>query len=91
MIPGLLVQQLQSQFSGILSASATVFSAYWALIVLYTIAYRLSPLHPLAKYPGPILCRVSKLWVAYVASTGKYHLYAKELHAQYGEMVRIGG
>lgn len=90
-IPGLLVQQLRSHFSDVLSAIAAIFSAYWAFIIIYTIAYRLSPFHPLAKYPGPLLCKVSKLWVSHIASTGKYHLYAKELHDQYGEMVRIGG
>ena len=90
LIPGLVARQSLSHFSHALVAAVAVYSAYWALIILYTIAYRLSPFHPLARYPGPLLCRVSKLWIAYIASTGTYHHYVKKLHDQYGEMVRIG-
>lgn len=39
-----------------------------------TIAYRLSPFHPLASYPGPILPKVSKWWVAYWIGKGERHL-----------------
>jgi hypothetical protein len=35
------------------------------LILFYVTFYSLSPFHPLAKYPGPIINKVSKLWITY--------------------------
>jgi hypothetical protein len=52
--------------------------------------YRLSPFHPLARYPGPLINRVTLLRMASAASTGKRHLYLSELHKKYGSHVRIG-
>jgi hypothetical protein len=54
------------------------------------VLYRLSPFHPLASYPGPIINRVTLLRMAYVASTGKRHLYLSKWHKKYGTHVRIG-
>jgi len=59
-------------------------------LCLSVIAYRVSPLHPLAEYPGPLICKISKLWAAYITSTGKQHIYYKQLHDQYGPYVRTG-
>ncbi|KAF9476916.1 cytochrome P450 [Pholiota conissans] len=42
-------------------ASASYLAFYAALIVC-VVVYRLSPFHPLAKYPGPIIMRMTKLW-----------------------------
>ncbi|KAF6743654.1 cytochrome P450 [Ephemerocybe angulata] len=53
-------------------------------------AYRLSSLHPLSRYPGPFLCKISKLWIIWLAYRGKLHLYYKSLHDIYGPIVRIG-
>ncbi|PSR70846.1 hypothetical protein PHLCEN_2v13287 [Hermanssonia centrifuga] len=36
------------------------------------------------------MCKVSKIWLAYVASKGKQHLYIQDLHNRYGDAVRIG-
>ncbi|KAJ6490793.1 cytochrome P450 [Mycena vitilis] len=33
---------------------------------------------------------VSKLWLAYIASQGKLHVYIKHLHDKYGPIVRVG-
>ncbi|KAJ7577377.1 cytochrome P450 [Mycena floridula] len=54
------------------------------------IAYRLSPFHPLAEYPGPVFARISKWWMAYQIGTGRRHLIHRKLHEQYGAWVRIG-
>ncbi|KAF9543833.1 high nitrogen upregulated cytochrome P450 monooxygenase 2 [Agrocybe pediades] len=72
---------------------AKILQSYFLYFVALTssvIIYRLSPFHRLARYPGPLLCKISKLWVAYVASRGKLHLYHKELHDKYGPIVRVG-
>ena len=66
------------------------FFAFYALLLSCMMAYRLSPLHPLSRYPGPLLCKISKLWIIYLAYRGKLHLYYKSLHDTYGPIVRIG-
>ncbi|KAI0699707.1 cytochrome P450 [Cytidiella melzeri] len=66
------------------------FLLFWSTLLLSIVLYRLSPIHPLARYPGPIQAKVSKLWMAWVASSGKQHLYIQRLHDVYGDVVRIG-
>ncbi|KAJ3557179.1 hypothetical protein NM688_g1614 [Phlebia brevispora] len=66
------------------------FAIYYSTILASTLAYRLSPFHPMARYPGPVMCKVSKFWMAYVAKNHKQHLYLQSLHDKYGDVVRIG-
>ncbi|CAL1710751.1 unnamed protein product [Somion occarium] len=89
-VPGYIASQARSQFSYAIVAYLTTFVSFYALLIAYTIGYRLSPFHPLAKYPGPVACKVSKFWIAYVASRGKTHKYICDLHNQYGDVVRTG-
>ncbi|KAJ7671556.1 cytochrome P450 [Mycena polygramma] len=88
--PILLTALVLPHASGILSAAALTFALYLSSLVTSLVFYRLSPLHPLAKYPGPLLCKVSKLWFTAAAMEGKQHLYYAELHQRYGDAVRIG-
>nr|BAL05108.1 cytochrome P450 [Phanerodontia chrysosporium] len=60
------------------------------LIILATVSYRLSPLHPLARYPGPVLDKSTSLRLAYLAFIGQRAQYVTELHERYGRIVRIG-
>lgn len=55
-----------------------------------TIAYRLSPMHPLAVYPGPIACRVTQIRSLSALQGGKYAQWLIHLHQQYGTHVRVG-
>jgi hypothetical protein len=64
--------------------------AYWSLLAIFTIVYRLSPFHPLANYPGPILDRISSLRILQVNVGGNLHRYRETLHKRYGDIVRIG-
>ena len=91
-VPAVLTTLIRDQFTSLLVAGLTTCTAYWSLILSFTVAYRLSPLHPLAKYPGPLLCKISKGWLAYVvAKGGKAHVYVHQLHKQYNlDVVRIG-
>jgi hypothetical protein len=66
------------------------FAIYWTFLVVSTTSYRLSPFHPLAKYPGPVLARISRLWAAKQSSSGKQHLTNDELHKRYGDVIRTG-
>ncbi|KAJ7633031.1 cytochrome P450 [Roridomyces roridus] len=66
------------------------YTLFWSSLSLSIVLYRLSPFHPLAQYPGPAISKVSKLWGATVAASGKQYLYLKELHDTYGPYVRTG-
>ncbi|KAJ7790423.1 cytochrome P450 [Mycena olivaceomarginata] len=66
------------------------WSLYCSGLLFCILTYRISPLHPLSKYPGPMACKISKLWLTFVVSRGKLHVYVKGLHDKYGPIVRIG-
>ncbi|KAG6819363.1 hypothetical protein H0H93_012546 [Arthromyces matolae] len=86
--PLVLSLLLIPQFNGIIVAFCYTSSIYILTLVTSTVAYRLSPFHPLAKYPGPILCKVSKLYHVTVAFNGKQHGHYRDLHRRYGDIVR---
>ncbi|KAK1224555.1 hypothetical protein PQX77_012534 [Marasmius sp. AFHP31] len=54
------------------------------------VLYRISPFHPLAKVPGPMILKITKFWRMYICWTGKQHIMLKELHDRYGPIVRSG-
>jgi len=72
------------------AAVPLAFTAYGGALILFTLAYRLSPFHPLAKYPGPVIAKTSKWWGAYINARGETHRCYKHLHDRYGGVVRIG-
>ena len=53
------------------------------------LTYRLN-FHPLAKYPGPLLGRLTDLYSVYHAWTGQRHLNLYRLHQNHGDIVRYG-
>ncbi|OAA65353.1 cytochrome P450-like protein [Niveomyces insectorum RCEF 264] len=66
--------------------------ALLATAALYTgglVLYRIF-LHPLAKYPGPWLAKVSDVYMLYHAWKGDRHLEFWRLHEKYGPVVRFG-
>jgi hypothetical protein len=61
-----------------------------ALLFVYatgTIVYRLT-LHPLAKYPGPFLAKITDIYLAYHAWKGDRHLEFYRCHEKYGQRLR---
>ena len=66
------------------------FAAYGSTVTSFALIYRLSPFHPLAKYPGPAIAKTSKLWAAYLCAKGDLHRCYKSLHDRYGDVVRVG-
>jgi hypothetical protein len=82
----LLIPHVESIFIAFALAFTTFLTAFLGSISLY----RLSPLHPLAKYPGPTLCKLTKIWTAWISFRGRAHIYYKGLHDKYGPIVRIG-
>ena len=71
-------------------STALIASTYFITLVSVTVAYRLSPWHPLASYPGPLISRISSLWITFVSFRGRRHLVIHDLHKRYGSFVRIG-
>ncbi|KAF6749615.1 high nitrogen upregulated cytochrome P450 monooxygenase 2 [Ephemerocybe angulata] len=86
-LPAYLLSSYFTSSSHCLFLASVVF-----LCSLFTsiILYRLSPLHPLAKYPGPPLWRITKFSAAWYGAQGRYHIKLKALHDRYGHIVRIG-
>lgn len=72
-----------------LSRAVGLFVSFIALRILYLIIYRLW-LHPLAKYPGPLLAKVSNLYIIARAIEGRETYSRYELHQKYGTVVRTG-
>ncbi|KAJ8089129.1 hypothetical protein PM082_014377 [Marasmius tenuissimus] len=76
--------------STIIPTAATIVLVYYTTILLCTLIYRISPFHPLAGYPGPLVCRITKWRSAWAAKHGKLHLLYSDLHERYGDVVRVG-
>ncbi|KAG7090560.1 hypothetical protein E1B28_009668 [Marasmius oreades] len=88
-VPGLLLAFVQPTDTSFIQGVLSVLG-YYITIIGCTLLYRLSPWHPLAAYPGPLVCKITKLKGAAVGRSGKQHLYYQSLHSQYGDVVRIG-
>lgn len=71
-------------------AAASIALTYFTTLASVTIGYRLSPWHPLASYPGPVLWRISSVYLTYISFMGRRHLILDKLHAKYGPFLRIG-
>ncbi|RPD82303.1 high nitrogen upregulated cytochrome P450 monooxygenase 2 [Lentinus tigrinus ALCF2SS1-7] len=71
-------------------ALSVSFLTFWTALISSVTLYRLSPWHPLARYPGPVFLRLSKVFMAWISRGGKRHLYTQELHRRYGDIVRVG-
>ena len=76
--------------SSILIYILLAFTTYLGTLLCSIVLYRLSPFHPLAEYPGPVLCKISKLYSAWISLGGKQHFHYRRLHEKYGDVVRVG-
>ncbi|PPJ52050.1 hypothetical protein CBER1_09819 [Cercospora berteroae] len=72
--------------------SVLAFILLPAALVVYTasfIIYRIF-FHPLSKYPGPLLAKITDLYSTYHALRGDRHLEFYRIHEKYGPIVRFG-
>lgn len=60
---------------------------YWIFLAIYNV----SPLHPLAKFPGPKLAAATYLYEAYYDwwNLGTYGKKIKQMHATYGQCTNL--
>ncbi|KAI9466330.1 high nitrogen upregulated cytochrome P450 monooxygenase 2 [Lactarius psammicola] len=89
-VPALLSVPISYHVPWPSAAVLLAFVAYGSAVTSFALMYRLSPFHPLAKYPGPTIAKMSKLWAAYLNATGDRHRDYKSLHDRYGDVVRVG-
>ena len=89
-VPALLSVPISYHVHWPLAAVSLTFVAYGSAVTSFALMYRLSPFHPLAKYPGPAIAKTSKLWAAHLCAKGDLHRYYKSLHDRYGDVVRVG-
>ncbi|KAI0337455.1 cytochrome P450 [Trametopsis cervina] len=88
--PTLLSLLFGPQASSVFTAVTNSFTVYFAILAVCTILYRISPFHPLARYPGPLMNKITNWWTYYHVKDGSQHLYYQALHNKYGDVVRIG-
>ncbi|KAJ8091955.1 hypothetical protein PM082_024190 [Marasmius tenuissimus] len=66
------------------------YLVFFSSLVTSIILYRVSPFHPLAKVPGPMIFKITKFWRMCICWRGQQHFVLKDLHHQYGPIVRTG-
>ena len=82
-----MLSSLLSAVKLALEAPLSLILYLLALLALYLallVTYRLT-LHPLARYPGPLLARITPLWQTYHAWKGDRHLVLYRAHLDYGK------
>ena len=90
LVPPTLATVCVAQHMHAFLAIASSFALFYIVLLSSIIIYRISPIHPLSQYPGPLLLKISKLSLAWVSTTGKQHIYVSDLHDKYGDAIRIG-
>ncbi|GJE94463.1 cytochrome P450 [Phanerochaete sordida] len=88
LVPVALVSLFARRLSVIQQCSHVLI--YWTIVAALTVLYRISPLHPLARYPGPLAAKLSKFYLANLIVKGRAHENIRALHRDYGDVVRIG-
>lgn len=69
--------------------TARISGAFFGTLTTSILVYRYF-FHPLGKYPGPKLARLSRFWNVRKLQGGKFHELVQQLHRQHGPVVRIG-
>ncbi|KAJ2772876.1 hypothetical protein IWQ56_001199, partial [Coemansia nantahalensis] len=86
MSPGTAVDKLLQVSPGTAVAALLGAAGAWAAVRAVYRAF----CTPLRRVPGPVACRFTSAVVYYHVLRGRYHEYTAQLHAQYGDVVRIG-
>ncbi|KAK0469497.1 cytochrome P450 [Desarmillaria tabescens] len=73
-----------------LGIATSGLASFLGTMIVIAVAYRLSPLHPLWRFPGPFLNKITSLKAMHMVSTGHRYTLIKGLHEMYGKFVRTG-
>jgi len=72
------------------ATTATLSLWYFSGLFLSIAGYRLF-FHPLRKFPGPVVAKLSKtIYGPYMNRSGKMHLEQDKMHQKYGDFIRTG-
>lgn len=82
--PTIILPSLATLSTIFLALSSTIFISLLTLAI-----YRLY-LHPLSRYPGPLLAKLTPLHASWHAYKGDRHLVLYRMHQKYGPIVRWG-
>ncbi|OCH88034.1 cytochrome P450 [Obba rivulosa] len=88
-LPALLSTFLWNKY-GAVPSIYIAFTLFLAVLATSIVLYRLSPIHPLAHYPGPLPHKIMKLSFSWIVMQGQSHIYLQDLHECYRDIVRIG-
>ncbi|KIY45688.1 cytochrome P450 [Fistulina hepatica ATCC 64428] len=75
---------------------SSTYTAFYAIVLLCIVIYRISPFHPLASYPGPFLHKLSKFRMVWVLFQRRHRClgvdvrYYQSLHQEYGVSILTG-
>ncbi|KAH8805262.1 putative cytochrome P450 [Xylogone sp. PMI_703] len=75
-------------FIATLPIEARLGTIFLLLFSLYTVYLRF--VHPLSRYPGPVLASLTPAWKAYWVYKGTLHERLVDLHMRLGPVIRIG-
>ncbi|KAL5478590.1 hypothetical protein ACEPAI_2774 [Sanghuangporus weigelae] len=89
-VPAVPCYFLADHIESMLLFVVVAYGLFYAILISSIVLYRISPLHPLAKYPGPLFLKVSKLVGMHYALNGKQYMHFKSLHDKYGPFVHVG-
>lgn len=90
---GLFINERRTHGRSILSALSSVartVSYHVAALIASAVLYRISPWHPLARFPGPLINRITSLGLVKIVASGKRYEVMNNLHKRYGVVVRTG-
>ena len=65
-----------------------ILGTFLAFCASYVVYYKY--LHPLARFPGPLICSLTNIWKLWAVATDRMPDEIVKLHAKYGPVVRIG-
>ncbi|KAJ3781343.1 cytochrome P450 [Lentinula aff. detonsa] len=71
------------------SLMLSAYSTFYMVLITSITLYRISPFHPLANIPGPILFKITKFAPLWYHWRGQQSTLFMSLHAQYGPVVRV--
>jgi hypothetical protein len=74
-----IVRDLATTPSHLIAALSGGVTLYAFVVIVYRLFF-----HPLARYPGPILAKITDLYLTYHAWKGDRHLEFYRCHEKYG-------
>ncbi|EMD34271.1 hypothetical protein CERSUDRAFT_97529 [Gelatoporia subvermispora B] len=89
-LPPIMLSVPFQQYFGSFGAILITCIVFWTTLSLSVVLYRISPFHPLGKYPGPLLHKITRLSFTLISVQGRQHTHIQQLHKRYGDIVRIG-